>query len=216
MSAPMMFNANSADQAYTRGNILFQEVKNSLYSGTSDADIETKLQHITTWLEKADQLIHKEPTNRRPIMRQKIDQLKFNLQDLYSAQEESERKRLKTLSHANRRKQLMERKFEAHDEATYLDMFGADMAHNDKLLASESQADILNQQGATVLGELRAQRDRMKGMQRKVIDIVNTLGLSNTVMKLIEQRTMQDKVILFGGMGVTLFLMYMSYSYIKG
>ena len=46
------------------------------------------------------------------------------------------------------------------------------------------------------------------------MDVAHTLGLSNTVMRLIEQRTMQDKIILYGGMVITLLVMWMLHSYL--
>jgi len=48
---------------------------------------------------------------------------------------------------------------------------------------------------------------------RKVLTITNTLGLSNNVMRMVERRTTQDKVILFVGMAVSLFIMYLIYQY---
>lgn len=46
----------------------------------------------------------------------------------------------------------------------------------------------------------------MKGARKRIIDIANTLGLSNTTISLIEKRARQDKLILFGGMFFTLFV----------
>jgi Golgi SNAP receptor complex protein 2 len=47
-----------------------------------------------------------------------------------------------------------------------------------------------------------------------VLDISNTLGLSNTVMRMIEGRSRQDKVILVVGMAVTCIIMALSYHYL--
>ena len=46
-----------------------------------------------------------------------------------------------------------------------------------------------------------------------MLDIVNKLGLTNTVMRLIEKRTYQDKFILFGGMIVTCVIMFLLWKY---
>ena len=43
----------------------------------------------------------------------------------------------------------------------------------------------------------------IKGVQRKIIDVANTMKLSNTVIRLIERRSEGDKWVLFGGMIVT-------------
>lgn len=67
--------------------------------------------------------------------------------------------------------------------------------------------------GHSVLENLKTQRLTLKGAQRKILDLANTLGLSNTVMRLIERRTYQDKFILYGGMILTLVIMFLIWKY---
>ena len=43
-------------------------------------------------------------------------------------------------------------------------------------------------QGSTMLGDLRDQREMIKGFRRKLVDIAGVLGMSGTVMRLIERR----------------------------
>ncbi|KAL1790896.1 Golgi SNAP receptor complex member 2 isoform X3, partial [Sigmodon hispidus] len=50
--------------------------------------------------------------------------------------------------------------------------------------------------GHSILQGLRAQRLTLKGTQKKILDIANMLGLSNTVMRLIEKRAFQDKYFM--------------------
>ena len=63
-------------------------------------------------------------------------------------------------------------------------------------------------------GNLREQRSTLKGAHRKILDIANTLGLSNTVMRLIERRTYQDRFILYGGMITTCLIMFILWKYL--
>ena len=67
--------------------------------------------------------------------------------------------------------------------------------------------DALIDSGRNILGNLRDQKGILKDAQRKVLDVMNTLGLSNTVMRLIERRTAQDKWIFWGGVAITLVVM---------
>ena len=46
-----------------------------------------------------------------------------------------------------------------------------------------------------------------------MLDIANVLGMSNTVMRLVERRSEGDKWVLFGGMAVTCFVMYLVIRY---
>jgi Golgi SNAP receptor complex protein 2 len=66
--------------------------------------------------------------------------------------------------------------------------------------------DDLLQSGAGILENLRDQRVTMKSAHRRLYDIANTLGLSNTTMRFIERRAYQDQFILFGGMVFTLIV----------
>jgi Snare region anchored in the vesicle membrane C-terminus. len=66
--------------------------------------------------------------------------------------------------------------------------------------------DDLLQSGAGILENLRDQRMTVKSAHRRLYDIANTLGLSNTTMRFIERRAYQDQFILFGGMVFTLIV----------
>ncbi len=54
-----------------------------------------------------------------------------------------------------------------------------------------------------------------QAVRRRVLDVANTLGLSNTVMRLIENRSHQDMWIFWVGAFVSLLLMYLLYYYFK-
>lgn len=68
--------------------------------------------------------------------------------------------------------------------------------------------------GSGILESLRDQRNTLKGAQRRIMDIANTLGLSNTTMRLIERRAHEDKYILFGGMVITLLIIVLVIIYL--
>lgn len=60
--------------------------------------------------------------------------------------------------------------------------------------------------GTNILENMREQRNTLKGAHRRMMDIGNTLGLSNTTMRLIEKRAFEDKYILFGGIFITVVI----------
>lgn len=53
-----------------------------------------------------------------------------------------------------------------------------------------------------------------QGIKRKTLDILQQLGLSNSVMRIIEQRTRQDKIFFWAGAAVTTAIMTLSYYYL--
>ncbi|KAK7940564.1 hypothetical protein WMY93_003890 [Mugilogobius chulae] len=52
-----------------------------------------------------------------------------------------------------------------------------------------------------------------RGTHKKMLDVANMLGLSNTVMRLIERRATQDKFIMIGGMLATCVFMFLVIRY---
>ncbi|XP_043911163.1 Golgi SNAP receptor complex member 2 isoform X3 [Protopterus annectens] len=62
--------------------------------------------------------------------------------------------------------------------------------------------------------ELLAKTFTTNGTQKKILDIANMLGLSNTVMRLIEKRGSQDKVIMIVGMVITCVIMFLAVKYL--
>ncbi|XP_063815527.1 Golgi SNAP receptor complex member 2 isoform X3 [Pseudophryne corroboree] len=62
--------------------------------------------------------------------------------------------------------------------------------------------------------ELLTRSYTTNGTQKKILDVANMLGLSNTVMRLIEKRAFQDKVIMIGGMLLTCVIMVLVFKYL--
>lgn len=61
--------------------------------------------------------------------------------------------------------------------------------------------------GRATLEELTSQRERLKGAHRKVLDILNSLGLSGSILRQIENREVFDRLLVFGGMAVVSLLL---------
>ena len=93
-------------------------------------------------------------------------------------------------------------------------MIDAALQHNMGLHNAHKGMDELLYSGSNIVTNLRDQRGTLKGAHRKILDIANTLGMSNTVMRLIERRSYQDKFILYGGMIVTVIIMLLVWKYL--
>ena len=64
---------------------------------------------------------------------------------------------------------------------------------------ANSQLDEFLERGRAVLGDLGQQRDILKGTQRKLYSVANTLGVSGDTIRMVERRAKQDKWIFWGG-----------------
>lgn len=65
--------------------------------------------------------------------------------------------------------------------------------------AANSQLDEFLDRGRAVLGDLGQQRELLKGTQRRLYSVANTLGVSGDTIRMVERRAMQDKWIFWGG-----------------
>ncbi|MQL93896.1 hypothetical protein Taro_026543 [Colocasia esculenta] len=77
-------------------------------------------------------------------------------------------------------------------------------ARNSSIMLEEAYAT-----GVAVLSKYSDQRDRLKRAQRKALDVLNTVGLSNSLLKLIERRHRTDKWIAYGGMTAVAVIVFL-------
>ncbi|KAF2402065.1 V-snare-domain-containing protein [Trichodelitschia bisporula] len=70
---------------------------------------------------------------------------------------------------------------------------------------THTQIDEFLERGADVLAGLGQQREMLKGTQRKLYSVGNTLGISGHTIRRVERRAWQDKWIFWGGSIVTSF-----------
>ena len=75
------------------------------------------------------------------------------------------------------------------------------------LLSSHAMLDDVTAAAGSVMGALKDQRSVMKGAHKRVLDIASSLGVSNSLMKIIERRTAGDRVLVYGGSAFILLLL---------
>ncbi|GAB4843205.1 hypothetical protein Ancab_013171 [Ancistrocladus abbreviatus] len=112
------------------------------------------------------------------------------------------------------------RMLEAKERAELLGRANGDSAHVLRIFDDEAQAmqsarnsarmmEEAYSTGVAILSKFSEQRERMKSAQRKALDILNTVGLSNSVLKLIERRNRVDTWIKYVGMVLTIIVVIM-------
>lgn len=196
---------------YHQTNKLIQETQHifsQLERKSSDADleevkrtIEDKISLINSNCERLDVLCLKGPVSQRQNNRMRVDQLKYDSRHLSAALSSWCSRVIRQQREEAEREALLARKFTTND---HVDIFiDHTVQHNNSLQNAVHGIDDMLHQGSSVLDNLRSQRVTLKGAHKRLIDIGNTLGLSNTTMRLIEQRAKQDGFILVAGMTFT-------------
>lgn len=67
---------------------------------------------------------------------------------------------------------------------------------------ANSQLDEFLDRGRAVLGDLGQQREILKGTQKRLYNVANTLGISGDTIRMVERRAKQDKWVFWGGVVV--------------
>jgi Golgi SNAP receptor complex protein 2 len=83
-----------------------------------------------------------------------------------------------------------------------------------RLDTTHAHVDGFLEQARLTLTSLQFQGSTLKNIRKKMISMGNMLGLSSTVIHSIERRSSSDWWLLFGGMLVTLILMFVLYKWL--
>ncbi|KAF8768181.1 Golgi SNAP receptor complex member 2-like [Argiope bruennichi] len=178
-----------------------------------EQEIQSFLDSINDNCSKLDILVNKEIPSRRVAARVQVDQLKYDCRHYQTSLQNAIHRRMLREQEMREREELLSKKFSTNEENTTI-MIDHSLQHNTSLQNANRGMDDLLGSGNSILTNLREQRVTLKGAHKKILDIANTLGLSNTVMRLIEKRTYQDKYVLFGGMFVTCVIMFLVVKYL--
>jgi hypothetical protein len=74
------------------------------------------------------------------------------------------------------------------------------------LTSSARMIDEFTGLAGNVLTSLKSQRGVLKSAHKKVLDVSGSLGLSNSLMRIISRRTTADRILVYGGFAVLLAL----------
>ncbi|XP_045760823.1 probable Golgi SNAP receptor complex member 2 [Maniola jurtina] len=203
---------------YHQTSQLIQETSNLFHKLESDPDwenienaIQSKINTISANCERLDVLVFKTPINQRAMAKMRVDQLKYDNKHIQASLNNASNKRRRREQEKVEREQLLSRRF-GHDHTEITVDYLAQ--EQNSLQNSHRNVDDMIHTGSNILQTLRYNRDTLKRAHKRIIDLANTLGLSNATISLIERRVSQDKYVLFGGMLVTLAVIVLVIIYV--
>uniref|UniRef100_A0A6B2EGH9 Putative golgi snap receptor complex member 2 n=1 Tax=Phlebotomus kandelakii TaxID=1109342 RepID=A0A6B2EGH9_9DIPT len=181
----------------------FQQLNTSHVDTASvESEIQSKIAAVNSNCERLDVFLYKVPVTQRQNAKMRVDQLKYDIRHLQAALRLWQDKKKRRELEISEREQLLNRRFTANSDMS-IDIDYSVQHHNAMNNAHRGVDDMINS-GSTILDNLRNQRETLKGAHKRIMDIGNTLGLSNQTMRMIERRVREDKYVLLGGMFVTL------------
>ncbi|CAN6323135.1 unnamed protein product [Urochloa humidicola] len=142
---------------------------------------------------------------QRDLWKRKVEQLSEEVDSLKETLDKHTLRQKKRILEAKERAELFER---ANGESSHvLRIFDDEAQAMQSARSSSRMLDEAYETGVAILHKYADQRDRLKSAQRKALDVLNTVGLSNSVLKLIERRHRVDKWIAYAGMIITIVVM---------
>lgn len=209
------------DTLYNHTNRLIQQTQqkfqilegNSKNASEIEAEIIENIKQITNNCEKLDLYVFKLPIEQRQNAKMRSDQLKYDNRHLQAALEAAKQRRIRREMVANEREQLLSRRFAPNPDLTAINI-DYSIQHQNSLQGANRGVDEMLFTGANTLDSLRSQRMTLKGAQKRIMDMANTLGLSNQTMRLIEKRASEDKVIFVIGVLLTLVVIVLIVIYL--
>ncbi|KAJ9513113.1 Qb-snare protein, Bos1/Membrin family [Haematococcus lacustris] len=163
------------------------------------------LQRIASELESVWRMfVVREAAGKRAVWKGKVSQVveevdairrtldKYGSREQRRAAEQAERQELLARADAGRRA-----KTDMDEEAQ-----AAGSIHR-----SKRALDEIFETGTNILGSMAASRERLKAAQRKLLDVLNSVGIGDTLLRLIERRQRMDIWMTYGGMVVVVLVM---------
>ncbi|GAB9463513.1 Serine/threonine-protein kinase PRP4 [Globisporangium polare] len=181
---------------------------------TSDelqGEARENLSQLQQLLWQLDSLVQVYPNQaERETWAKKLQQLRNETQALGNTLEQHIYHVSRREVEARERESLLNRRnggFDGSNSAMYASQESASLQNSSQMV---SDLTMLSQ---SILGDLGDQRNRMKSARTKVLDIANRLGLSSSLLRVIERRDTVDFWIVIAGMIVTVLFLYGCYVY---
>ncbi|XP_051114118.1 membrin-11-like [Andrographis paniculata] len=141
---------------------------------------------------------------QRDLWKRKIEQVSEEADSFRASLDKYQLRQQKRIQEAQERAELLGR---ASGDSHVLRIFDDEAQAVESVRRSSRVLEESFATGVAILNKYSEQRDHLKRAQRKALDVVNTLGLSNSLLKLIERRSRVDKWIKYAGMVLTIVIL---------
>jgi len=117
----------------------------------------------------------------------------------------------KQIQHQRDRQRLLESKKVTYDSNKEQLLVEASRS----LDRANKSAFELQDMGESILSALQDQRQNLKAIHRKILDVANSIGLSRALLRVIERRQLVDKIIVYCGMIITSIILFILWYYFR-
>lgn len=184
-----------------------EAVENAYRGGDSQSlllDLQRQLAQLQRTAQELDatwrmQTLREAP-NKIDLWKRKIEQITDETDALQSAIT-----RLGARAHGRQRddaqrQELLQRRQDGLGYSNILGEMDAELAAKRRVDNSKRVLEEAYETGVGVLGAMAGNRDRLKQTHKKVLDVLNSTGLGDSLLRLIERRQKMDAMLTYGGM----------------
>ncbi|RDX93176.1 Membrin-11 [Mucuna pruriens] len=175
----------------------------------------TQIQSLCVEMDRLWRSVAAKP--QRDLWKRKVEQIAEEAESLRASLDKYNLRNQNRMREANERAELLGRAVCCCCHA--LVEWNGDSAHVLRIYDEEAQAiqsvrtssrelENANALGEAILSSMHGQRERLKSAHRKAWDILNTVGISNSVLRLIERRNRVDQWIKYAGMLLTVIFLF--------
>jgi Golgi SNAP receptor complex protein 2 len=170
------------------------------------SDVNAGLTEMEFRLVELDKLADKEPRNRKDDCKRRIHHLRTIHGHIKSGLDQY----LKKINPYITKKRELFLGADIEGGANHFQV-----EESNSLERSNRMLDSYIDMGQFTLTNLSQQKENLKSIQRKVFDLLNYMGLSNSLLKSIENRDTVDKWIVYGGMVFIIFLLLIIWLWLR-
>ncbi|KAK7333701.1 hypothetical protein VNO80_30478 [Phaseolus coccineus] len=164
----------------------------------------TQIQSLCVEMDRLWRSVAAKP--QRDLWKRKVEQIAEEAESLRASLDKYNLRNQKRMREANERAELLERA--NGDSAHVLRIFDEEAQALHSVRTSARELENANAIGEAILSSIHGQRERLKSAHRKALDILNTVGISNSVLRLIERRNRVDQWIKYAGMLLTVIFLF--------
>lgn len=171
-----------------------------------------ELQKVTQQIESQWRiLVVQENSSKRDLWKRKVEQIVEDCDQFRVSLDRFKSRENRRQAEERDRAELMQRVASDDEFRLLVGQYDAEAGAKISLEKSGGMMDELLAHGSNVLGVLGDQRDRLKGAQHKMLDLLNSVGVSSSLLRVIDRRQRMDAILVYGGMFCTLIVLILMY-----
>ncbi len=178
----------------------------------SPDDVARGLNELSDEIVALEKLANKERPQQRENWKRKIRELRCEKEFVATQLDHYNATRYRNTREAREREELMRRRRDVMPssvEAAYAEE-GASLGRSNQMVNEYISS------GKVAMGSLVDQRQRLKGVQARVVDIAGIVRASGSILSSAMRRSKVDQIIVLCGMIITTGLLYYAWKYTSG